>query len=69
MPRAKDDLAPPPGEETRFDAEALERYVGEIFRRAGMTEAQAAALVWCNLHGIDSHGVLRVPCVSDMNGR
>ena len=57
--------APRPGAESRLGAEALERYGREIFRRAGMTEAhaaaQAAALVWCNLHGIDSHGVLRVP--------
>lgn len=53
------------GKEVRIDADALERYVGEIFVRAGMTDsyatAQAAALVWANLHGIDSHGVLRVP--------
>lgn len=65
MPQSKDRPAPRPGAETRVGAEALERYVREIFRRAGMTEAhaaaQAAALVWCNLHGIDSHGVLRVP--------
>jgi ureidoglycolate dehydrogenase (NAD+) len=53
------------GKEVRIDADVLERYVDRIFVRAGMTEgyaaAHAAALVWANLHGIDSHGVLRVP--------
>ena len=54
-----------PSPDSRIAAAALEDYVRAIFERAGMTApyaaAQAAALVWCNLHGINSHGVLRVP--------
>jgi LDH2 family malate/lactate/ureidoglycolate dehydrogenase len=46
-------------------ADALRRFVGEIFARKGMSEAHAVtvadALVWANLRGVDSHGVSRVP--------
>jgi ureidoglycolate dehydrogenase (NAD+) len=51
--------------EIRIRADALETHVRDIFLAAGMIEdyasTQAESLVWCNLHGIDSHGVLRMP--------
>jgi ureidoglycolate dehydrogenase (NAD+) len=49
----------------RVAAAALERFVAELFGRAGLPPADAAAvaevLVWANLRGVESHGVLRVP--------
>ena len=49
----------------RVRAAALESFVAEIFTAAGAPAADAATvaevLVWANLRGIDSHGVLRVP--------
>jgi len=46
-------------------AEDLEAFAREIFERAGLSEtharAQADILIWANLRGIDSHGVLRIP--------
>ena len=49
----------------RVRAAALESFVAEVFAAAGTPEADAATvaevLVWANLRGIDSHGVLRVP--------
>jgi ureidoglycolate dehydrogenase (NAD+) len=46
-------------------AEALRRFTTEVFERGGMSRADAAtvadALVWANLRGMDSHGVVRVP--------
>lgn len=51
--------------EIRIAAPDLEAHVREVFVAVGMVEdyarSQAESLVWCNLHGIDSHGVLRVP--------
>lgn len=51
-------------------ADALKRFVGEIFGRAGMSQAHAAAvadvLVWANLRGIDSHGISRIPRYLEM---
>jgi LDH2 family malate/lactate/ureidoglycolate dehydrogenase len=53
------------GEERRFSAERLERWVAKIFRAEGLSEehAQTVAqvLVWADLRGMDTHGVLRVP--------
>ena len=47
------------------DPEPLARYCAEVFERAGMdrdsARTQADVLVWANLHGVDSHGALRVP--------
>lgn len=47
-----------------IQAKDLQSLVEAIFERAGMSEADAAieaeVLVWANLRGIDSHGVLRV---------
>lgn len=49
----------------RVRAAALESFVTEIFIAAGTPAADAGTiaevLVWANLRGIDSHGVLRVP--------
>jgi ureidoglycolate dehydrogenase (NAD+) len=52
-------------EEVRIGPEALGRFVAAIFRAKGMTEADAAqvaeVLIWADLRGVDSHGVVRVP--------
>ena len=45
--------------------ERLRALVGDIFVRAGMVEANARTvadvLVWAELRGMGSHGVMRVP--------
>ncbi len=45
--------------------EPLKEFTKEVFIRAGMppedAEAEAGALIWANLRGVDSHGVLRIP--------
>lgn len=44
---------------------ALTRFATEIFTASGAPEADAAlvarVMVWANLRGVDSHGVLRIP--------
>ena len=49
----------------RVRADALESFVARIFAAAGTPAGDAATiaevLVWANLRGIDTHGVLRVP--------
>lgn len=60
-------------------AAALAAFVREAFTRSGLAEAHAATvadvLVWANLRGIDTHGVIRVPrylelvALGDMNPR
>jgi len=51
-------------------AEALTRFATDIFGRAGLPQADAAvvaeALVWANLRGVDTHGVMRVPRYVDL---
>ncbi len=51
--------------EIRVDGETLKRFSQEVFVRVGFTdegaELQADVLVWANLRGVDSHGVLRIP--------
>jgi ureidoglycolate dehydrogenase (NAD+) len=46
-------------------ADELMEFTVAVFRAAGMSEEYAAlqseVLVWANLRGIDSHGVLRIP--------
>ncbi|MBI3637562.1 MAG: Ldh family oxidoreductase [Candidatus Rokubacteria bacterium] len=53
-----------------ISAEALGRFIAEIFTRVGMPDAHASTvadvLVWANLRGVDSHGVARVPRYVDM---
>jgi LDH2 family malate/lactate/ureidoglycolate dehydrogenase len=52
-------------DEVRVDAKALEAFTQEVFVRVGMPPEDAAieaeVLVWANLRGVDSHGVLRIP--------
>src|SRR5262245_66619636 len=51
--------------EIRLAAEPLEAFTREVFERAGLPPEDAAieaeVLVWANLRGVDSHGVLRIP--------
>ena len=46
-------------------AKTLREFTVEVFERAGLergaAETEAEVLVWANLRGVDSHGVLRVP--------
>ena len=46
-------------------ADTLRAFTQEIFARVGVLPADAAiqadVLVWANLRGVDSHGVLRIP--------
>lgn len=54
----------------RIDATILREFVTTVFVRLGMSEADAAieaeVLVWANLRGVDSHGVLRLPRYFDL---
>ena len=54
-----------PGKGILVDPEPLARFCAGVFERAGMdrdsARTQADVLVWVNLHGVDSHGALRVP--------
>lgn len=56
--------APAPRAST-VTADALRRFTVAVFARAGMNEADAATvaevLVWANLRGVDTHGVMRLP--------
>lgn len=65
--------------EVRIAAAALEEFTQAVFVRVGVPSEDAALeaklLVWANLRGVDSHGVLRIPWYvemlerGDMNGR
>ena len=48
-----------------IDAKVLREFTTEVFDRAGLqrgdAETEAEVLVWANLRGVDSHGVLRIP--------
>jgi LDH2 family malate/lactate/ureidoglycolate dehydrogenase len=50
-------------------AEQLKAFTQEVFVRVGMSEEdaeiQAEVLIWANLRGVDSHGVLRIPVYVD----
>ena len=52
-------------DEVRVPWEALKAFSSAVFRRVGLppedAELEAEVLVWANLRGIDSHGVLRIP--------
>jgi LDH2 family malate/lactate/ureidoglycolate dehydrogenase len=45
--------------------DALKRFAKDVFVRAGLSDAHAGivaeVLVWADLRGVDSHGVMRVP--------
>ncbi|MEE9398738.1 MAG: Ldh family oxidoreductase [Dehalococcoidales bacterium] len=51
--------------EVRIAWEPLKEFIREVFTRAGVppedAETEASALIWANLRGVDSHGVLRTP--------
>jgi LDH2 family malate/lactate/ureidoglycolate dehydrogenase len=48
-----------------IDAKPLREFTAEVFNRVGLersaAETEAEVLVWANLRGVDSHGVLRIP--------
>jgi hypothetical protein len=52
-------------QDVRVGDAALKQFSREIFVRVGFSpedaEVQADVLVWANLRGVDSHGVLRIP--------
>jgi LDH2 family malate/lactate/ureidoglycolate dehydrogenase len=52
-------------DEVRVGADALRTFSQEVFSRVGLSPEDAAieadVLVWANLRGVDSHGVLRIP--------
>jgi LDH2 family malate/lactate/ureidoglycolate dehydrogenase len=60
-------------DETRVPAAELEEFTKGVFIAAGLPSEDAAleaeVLVWANLRGVDSHGVLRIPSYVDMIGR
>ena len=51
--------------EIRVDWRSLREFTKEVFVRAGLPPEDAATeaevLIWANLRGVDSHGVLRIP--------
>jgi LDH2 family malate/lactate/ureidoglycolate dehydrogenase len=51
--------------EIRISSAALADFVAALFEKAGVAPSLAAewtkSLIWANLRGVDSHGVLRVP--------
>jgi ureidoglycolate dehydrogenase (NAD+) len=53
------------GAEIRIQSTALAPFITALLQAAGVTRAMAeewtASLIWANLRGVDSHGVLRVP--------
>jgi ureidoglycolate dehydrogenase (NAD+) len=57
-------------DEVRVEAAALEAFTRDVFIRVGMPSedatVEAEVLVWANLRGVDSHGVLRIPSYVEM---
>lgn len=51
--------------EVRVDQDEIRRFTRDVFEKVGMppadAETEADVLVWANLRGVDSHGVLRIP--------
>jgi ureidoglycolate dehydrogenase (NAD+) len=60
-------------EETRVHAADLREFTKGVFIAAGVPSEdatlEAEVLVWANLRGVDSHGVLRIPSYVEMIGR
>ncbi len=54
----------------RVAADALRRYAAAVLEAGGMgathAAAEAAALVWANQRGVDTHGVIRLPRYLEM---
>jgi LDH2 family malate/lactate/ureidoglycolate dehydrogenase len=73
------EIGAPAGPASIVMAEALRRFAASVFERAGMSQGDAAivadVLVWANLRGVDTHGVMRIPRyvnlieIGDMNPR
>ena len=55
----------PSGAVTTASSADLTRFATDVFARAGLPRADAAVvaevLVWANLRGVDTHGVMRIP--------
>ena len=53
-----------------IDSGTLQRFAAELLAAGGFAPEQAeqtaAMLVWANLRGVDSHGVLRIPRYVEM---
>ena len=51
--------------EVRVAWKPLQEFATKVFEQSGMppedAEKEAGALIWANLRGVDSHGVLRIP--------
>ncbi|HEY7141239.1 MAG TPA: Ldh family oxidoreductase [Methylomirabilota bacterium] len=60
-------------DETRVPAAELQEFAKGVFVAAGVPSEDAAleaeVLVWANLRGVDSHGVLRIPSYLEMIAR
>jgi LDH2 family malate/lactate/ureidoglycolate dehydrogenase len=60
-------------DETRIGAAELREFTKAVFIAAGLPSEDAAleaeVLVWANLRGVDSHGVLRIPWYVDLIDR
>jgi LDH2 family malate/lactate/ureidoglycolate dehydrogenase len=60
-------------DESRVPAAELQEFTKGVFIAAGLPSEDAAleaeVLVWANLRGVDSHGVLRIPSYLDMIDR
>jgi LDH2 family malate/lactate/ureidoglycolate dehydrogenase len=60
-------------DETRVPAAELQEFTKSVFIAAGLPSEDAAleaeVLVWANLRGVDSHGVLRIPWYVDLIDR
>ncbi|RMF85955.1 MAG: Ldh family oxidoreductase [Nitrospinota bacterium] len=52
-------------QEVRVPWEPLKAFTQQVFQQAGVpprdAETEAEVLIWANLRGVDSHGVLRIP--------
>ena len=59
--------------EIRVPAAELQEFTRAVFTAAGLPSEDAAleaeVLVWANLRGVDSHGVLRIPAYLEMLDR
>jgi len=55
--------------DVRADWQGIKVFTTEVFAQVGMpredAETEADVLVWANLRGVDSHGVLRIPMYLD----
>jgi LDH2 family malate/lactate/ureidoglycolate dehydrogenase len=60
-------------DEVRVGAAVLQEFTKDVFVRVGLPSEDAAleaeVLVWANLRGVDSHGVLRIPAYVDFVDR